>query len=308
VVSGWRAALVAVLVGGVVLAIGWWLNRPDSPGTTGTTDPPAGAGVLACPPALDLACDGLAAEVGAARRTYTGGEVAEGTVVIAEAAALPEAAEPFARTPVAIAVWHEKAPTLSETCGGIDVACLVENAGRAWSDLGGSASWGSLGLGLADATQGAVDLDAWRLVDGAGPPAGFADAVRLQSADDGILLSDLVIFPTRADAVISGEAAIAGQLVNAQNRTGRLDVFYPTASGWVEYRVVAGPGRAADRLLSDLLAPELQAVLGSLGLRPLDGEATGLMQGLGQPGTPLPALTDAEKDSLIASWTNTFGG
>jgi hypothetical protein len=184
----------------------------------------------------------------------------------------------------------------------------VSNAGRTWSDLGGSASWGSLGLGLADAREGAVDLEAWRLVDGAGPPTGFANAVRLQSADDGALLSDLVLFPTRADAVISGEAAIAGQLENAQNRTGRLDVFYPAESGWVEYHVIAGGGRNANRLLSDLQASELHGVLGSLGLRPLEGEATGLMQGLGQPGTPLPALTDAERDSLIASWTSTFGG
>jgi hypothetical protein len=306
-VSGWRAALVAVLVGGLVLAVGWSLNRPDSPGTTGTTDAPAGAGVLACPPALDLACDGLAAQIGAGRQVYTGGEVAEGTVVIAEAGALAAEAEPFARTPIALAVWHEKAPTLADLCGAIDVDCLVDNSGRPWSDIGGSAAWGRLGLGLADPTSGDVDLEAWRLVSEAGPGADFADSVRLQSADDGALTSDLVLFPTRADAVISGEVAIAGQLMNAQNRTGRLDVFYPAASGWVEYRVVAGRGRDADRLLSDLLAPALQASLGSLGLRPLNGEASGLMQGLGQPGTALPALTDAERDSLIASWTSTFG-
>jgi hypothetical protein len=234
--------------------------------------------------------------------------VPDGYVVIAEAGSLPAEAQPFARTPIAIAIWHERAPALTGSCGAIDVECLVQNAGRPWSELGGSASWGSLGLGLADATAGQVDLEAWRLVSGAGPDAGFTDSVRLRAEDDGALTSDLVLFPTRADAVISGEAAIAGQLENAQNRTGRLDVFYATETGWVEYRVIAGRGRDADRLLAELLTPELQASLGSLGLRPPTGEATGLMQGLGQPGTALPALTDAERDTLIASWTSTFGG
>jgi hypothetical protein len=290
-----------------VLAIGWWLNRPDGPGSSTTTAAPAGAAILACPPALDLACDGLAAAVGARRGVYSGGEIPDDTVVLAEAAALPADAAPFARTPVAIAVWHEKAPTLAGACGGIDVACLVANAGRPWTELGGSAAWGSLGLGLANATAGQVDLEAWRLVDAAGPGAGFPDHVRLQAADDGALTADLVLFPTRADAVVSGEAAIAGQLENAQNRTGRLDVFYPAESGWVDYRAATGGGRAADRLLEDLLSPELQATLGSLGLRPPTGEASGLMQGLGQPGTALPALTDAESSALIASWTSKFG-
>jgi hypothetical protein len=53
-------------------------------------------------------------------------------------------------------------------------------------------------------------------------------------------------------------------------------------------------------MLSD---PETQAAFGPFGLRPSDGEATGLPDGLGTPGTPAPPIDASIRDNLIAAWT-----
>jgi hypothetical protein len=217
------------------------------------------------------------------------------------------AATAFARTPIAIAVWGERAPTLERECGEVDVQCLVDNAGTAWDELGGPATWGSVLVGLADPTEGAADLEAWRLVAAVNPAAGFGDAVRLRAADGGQLLADLVLFPSRADGVLASEAAIASQLENARARAGRLVLFYPDPGPFLNISAY-GEGRAARNMAERLLEPEIQVLLGSLGLRPLTGEATNLQRDLGIPGSELPALTEVEKPALISSWQATVGG
>src|SRR5688500_16521266 len=98
--SGWRAGLIALAVGGLVLAIGWVVTRDGSP-TVSTTVPevenPEVA--LACPLALQLACDGLAGVLGTSRRSLPNGEIPDGTLVINFAGdmAAELAAQPFAR-------------------------------------------------------------------------------------------------------------------------------------------------------------------------------------------------------------------
>jgi hypothetical protein len=309
--SGWRAGLVAIAIGGVVLAIGWVVTRDGSPSTstttvTGVEDPDV---ALACPPALQLACDGLAQVLGTSRRTLPPGEIPADTLVINFAGDIaPELeAQPFARSPVAIAMWGERSPILEQACGAVDIQCLIENAGQTWDDLGGPANWGTMLIGLADPTEGIADLEAWRVVAAANPPAGLGEWVRLRAPEGGQLLADLVLFPSRADAVVASEAAIASQLENARARAGRLVVFYPDPGPFLTISAF-GEGRGARNLVERLLAPDIQSLLGSLGLRPSTGEATNLLRDLGTPGAELPAVTEAEKPALISSWEAVVGG
>ena len=256
-----------------------------------------------------LACDGLAQVLGTSRRPLPVGNIPADTLVINFAGDIaPElAAQPFARSPVAIAMWGERSLTLERSCGAVDIQCLVENAGQGWDELGGPASWGTMLIGLADPTEGIADLEAWRLVAAANPPPGLSEWVRLRAPEGGQLLADLVLFPSRADAVVASEAAIASQLENARARAGRLVVYYPDPGPFLTISAY-GEGRGARNLVERLLAADIQSLLGSLGLRPSTGEATNLLRDLGTPRSELPALTEAEKPGLISGWQSVVGG
>jgi hypothetical protein len=305
--SGWRAALVALAVGGLVLGIGWVVaSSPATPGATtpATTGQSSGSEVtLLCPVALDRVCEELSVRLAVGRdRWQEGTPPADHQLVVAPSAEL-DGATLFARSPVAIAVWHERSRVLVNTCGGtITPICLVEHAGDAWSDLGGPTSWGQLTLGLADPASGTTDQEAWRLFSDLEPGERLGRAVRLVAEDDGRLMADLVLFPSRADVVVTSEVAIASQYENARTRAGLLDLFYPDPAPWIDYGVVSGDGREARRVAEQLTAPEVQAILGSLGIRPVVGEVGELMEGLGQPGTPLPPLDAGQIGVLISSW------
>lgn len=309
--SGWRAGLVALAVGGVFLAAGWALTRDDAPvDPTSTTIDPVDADVtLSCSAALDLVCDQLAIRFQAARTTYRpGAEIPAGTVVIAPVVDLPTelTVTPFARSPIAIALWQERSPALRQGCE-ITILCLVGQAGVAWADLGGPESWGAVTLGLAEPSEGIADLEAWRLFVEAGVGAGAGEHVRLTASDDGRLMADLVLFPSRADVVVTSEVAIASQLENAIQRAGRLAVLYPDPTPFLSIGAY-GEGRAARNLIEDLNTPELQALLGSLGLRPLSGEAQDLMDGLGSPAGELAPVDPLQKETLVQAWNNLVGG
>ena len=308
--SGWRAGLIALALGGLVLAIGWVVTSDRSPSVSTTMPEVENPEVaLACSLALQVACDGLAEVLGTSRRSLPVGEIPDGTLVIDFMGDMAGelGAQPFARSPIAIAIWGERAPTLETTCGVIDAQCLVDNAGRTWEELGGPAAWGTILIGLADPLEGIADLEAWRLMAGANPSPGFGEWVRLRAPEGGQLLADLILFPSRADAVVAAEAAIASQMENARARAGRLVVFYPDPAPFVAVGAY-GQGRAARNMIDSLLAQDIQALLGSLGLRPLTGEATNLLRDLGTPGAELPAVTENEKPALIASWQSVVGG
>jgi hypothetical protein len=311
--SGWRAGLVALVLGGIVLAVGWALTRDNpTPGSTTTTRVVEADITLACPPAYKLACDGLAERLQAARITYRPGDpLAAGTVVIAaeeDLAAAGLETTVFARTPIALAVWQERAPALERACGAITVTCAVDNAGTPWSTFGGPASWGSVALGLADPTQGRAGLEAWRLVSAGGYERDLADHIRLRAADDGALMEDLVLFPSRADVVVTSEVAVASQLRNAIQRAGRLRVVYPDPSPVVTVAAAAGESRSARNTVEALLGPDIQQILGSLGLRPLDGNVGNLLEGLGTPGGEMAPLDPGEAARLVQTWQELVGG
>jgi hypothetical protein len=305
--SGWRAGLIALALGGVILAVGWVVSREGGP-SSDTTGPVVDSDLtLSCTPAFELACDQLAERFGLARSTYRPGtEVPQDTVVIGFAGDLPVEATPIAKSPIAIAIWAEKAPALRSTCGNIDPACLADRAGTAWTDVGGSSDWGTIRLGLADPDQGIADLQAWKLIADASPGDDFGDFVTMSSTDDGALLTDLVLFPSRADAVVASEVAIGSQLANARARAGRLAVFYPEPTPYLSV-VAAGSGRAANNLISSLVEADVQLTLGQLGLRALNGESGPLLEDLGQPGTEAGPVTEAERPALVSSWDTLVG-
>jgi hypothetical protein len=300
---------VAAAVGGLILIAGIIVHAVGGDGDTPRTTTTAAAGevTLACVPALEEVCADLGVTLGVATRTFRPGDApAEGEVVIApssDLAELPATVAAVARSPVAIAVWRERAVILVPACGGtIDEACLKGAYGRNWGDLGGNAAWALFKVGLADPTRSASAMEAWRLVVGSGGvPAGLDASLRVRAASDAALMLEIAQFgPSRADAVITTEVVIAGQLENVWD-LGRLEVYYPDPGPWVDYAAVARGGDA-ERLVERLLSAEIQARLPALGLRPASGEATGLPEGLGTAGQPLAPLDAAERDILLAAW------
>ena len=295
-----------------MLLVGWAIPRitaSDNGTTTTVTGPPATADVtLACPLSLRPTCNSLGQEVGAAVRTWTAGDtISEDEVLVAPTGDLPEgltSSGELGRSPVAVAVWLERANVLASGCGGnADLACVEKALGQQWSDLGGSDSWGIFKLGLADPTLTEPGLAAWSALAGDETPEGLAESLRLVASDDGRLMADMVLFgPSRADAAVTTEVAIASQLANAPGRGGRLVVTYPDPAPWVSYVVAPGGGSDARRTAERLLEPDIASLLGPAGLRPPGGEPGELPEGLGQPGVQSPPLDDATSQGLLDSW------
>jgi hypothetical protein len=311
--SGWRAGLVAALVGGVVLLAGWLIPRIGGDGdgeaapSTSTSPSSAGLPVLACAPELEAVCRSLASELGTRAAGFTtGNDPGDDVVVVAPVADLPEGlGDPVtvARSPVVITAWRERALVLGTHCGGpVDAACLEQAYGNDWADLGGNQGWGTFKIGLADPGRTEAALLSWSLVASGGAPGGLDDSLRLRAADTGALVEEMVLFgDSRADAGVAPEVAVAAQLANAVGRGGRLEVFYPASGPWVEY-AAAGRGRDSGRIVERLLESEVQRSLGPLGLRPAAGEATGLPDGLGVPGTPAAGPGEAARSELLEAW------
>ena len=109
--SGWRAAIVAAVVGGVILLVGWLMSRDggtDIDPTVTTAAAPSGGATLSCPLALESACRDLATHLGAGYVPFDGSPPGDDVVVLAPAADLPEGLEPgpvTARSPIALMVW-----------------------------------------------------------------------------------------------------------------------------------------------------------------------------------------------------------
>jgi len=75
---------------------------------------------------------------------------------------LGEASAVLARSPLVLAVWNDRLGALAAACGGtpatVTWACIGTNAGKAWSELGGQETWGTLKPGVPDPDRGATGL------------------------------------------------------------------------------------------------------------------------------------------------------
>ena len=115
-------------------------------------------------------------------------------------------------------------------------------------------------------------------------------------------MADMVLFgPSRADASVTTEAAIASQLANAPGRGGPVVVTYPDPAPWVSHIVAPGGSSDARRTAERLLEPDIAPLLGPAGLRPPSGDPVSYPRGSGSQGEPSP-LDDATRQALLDSW------
>lgn len=306
--------MVALVVGGAILLTGWIVSGTSPTGPDDTTPTSAAPDidanvVLACVPALETACGEAARTLGVAAESWEPGDaLPERGVLLAPAGDLPDGVEVgpvVAESPIVIAGWLTRWEILSLSCGDVvDANCVAGSMGRSWADLGGNESWGDFKVGLADPTTSESGFLAWSYFGPAAQtnPDGVGSTLRTVLDDDAELMEELVLFPSRADIVVTTEVAVAGQFQNAIDRAGaRLQIGYPAAGPWVEY-VAVGQGRGSDSLIEELGGEQISAVFSQAGLRPVTGVAGSLPDGLGQPGDKAPSPDDATRATLIGAW------
>jgi hypothetical protein len=70
-----------------------------------------------------------------------------------------EASPVLARSPLTLTVWNDRLEKLRSACGGDPTwACIGDEAGQPWADLGGQQGWGNVKPGLPDPTTSAFGL------------------------------------------------------------------------------------------------------------------------------------------------------
>lgn len=302
--SGWRAALVAIAVGAVVLTAGYVLTG-DRGGEVGVVD--GGGAGLACSPGIEHACRVVASRLEVEYRPWSAGStLPDRTVLLAPAADLPDGLAPGSavlRSPIVIGAWRQRALVLLSRCGSIDLSCIGGVIGMTWDEVGGSAEWGDVKLGLADPNRSEEGLLGWvAAADLSQDREAMSLSITLVASSDARLVGDMVLFgDSRADLAITTEAALAGQMANAPGRGGRIEVFYPALSPWVEY-VAAGEGRGTQSLIEELSSQDLAEVWSASGVRSAIHQTSGLMEGLGAPGNASPAPDEATRARLLEEW------
>ena len=229
----------------------------------------------------------------------------------------------LARSPVAIAVWGDRADVLAGRCGGVvSWTCIGDVAGRPWADAGGQAAWGTVKpghppadrsveglftiaqasaseLGRADLASNDLDDSEFRLwftrlqraVPTFTPPAGTPVAQMLFTG------------PAAFDAAGTLEASAGPTIASSRERQRlRLVVPAPIMTADVVLVTARGPslGRARDLLTSDA-ADEAFATAGwRVPGRPL---ATGVDPALTLPdGDGLPPA--GTLDALRSLWVD----
>ncbi len=300
--SGWRAALVAAVVGGLILGVGAFVTReqPGPPGTATSIDE-SGAS-LTCAPAIEPVCRTLAGQLGV---PYSAEPVEQGVLIVADGATVVgfDEVATLSSTPVVIGVWTERASVLSARgCEGeLDLDCLLGHLGTRWDAIGGRAEWGEIRLGMANPAAGPAELAAWRVVAHPEIAPELTAGLRLRATDEADLLDTLALRgPAATDAVIATEAALVARWDSLLLKR-RISFVYPDPGPFIDYVVLAS-GRKGRELADRLLSPDLSAVLGSLGVRPASGAAPSLHEAMGEPGGRLPELTPAEQEALEKTW------
>jgi hypothetical protein len=208
-------------------------------------------------------------------------------------------------SPVVFAGWRDRWQILELACDDlVDAACVGRSAGMSWTDLGGRSDWGDFKLGLADPTASEPGMVAWSLLAPAveANDDGVSSAVRLVGRSDARLMADLVTFgDSRADVVVTTEAAVMAQFQNAINRGGRFEIGYPASGPWIEY-VAVGNGRGADGLIQTLQSEEAASRFTAAGVRPATGTTGSLPEGMGSPGEKSALPDAAERGTLTQLW------
>ncbi len=307
--SGWRAALVALVVGGLILGAGWLIPRlgsdeEDAP----PTDEDISGLTLACVPVLSPACDAIGAELDVRVVSWEPGRsLPDRYVLLAPEADLTGGLQPgpiVAQSPIVIGAWLDRSSILLSRCGTLDLQCVASSLGRRWETIGGNDAWGDFKIGLADASSSDAGLLAWSAIQPLADGQRLSQSLRLVTGDDDSLTRDLVLFgDSRADLVITTEVAVFNQFQNAIGRGGRLEIFYEPSGPWVEYVAVAG-GFGSGGLIERLGDRDVGALFAAAGVRPAMG-SYGYPEPIGEPGSKAPPPDPATRGTLIEAWERT---
>lgn len=232
-----------------------------------------------------------------------------------------EATPPLARSPLVVTMWIERADALAPGCPDDVVGwrCIGDGAGKPWSDLGGSPTWGRLEPGFEPPDTSAVGL----LVIGEAS-SDFFDGPSFASNDFATggfrswlrnLEGSVPTFPATAgtpldqmlaagpasyDLVGSTEAQAGPKVAGSRDRD-RLRIIYPSpmATADVLLAPVArsdGGDQLREILESDTVASSLAAAGWRVEGQPL---ATGLDPDYDLPdgnGLPRPGVLQALRD------------
>lgn len=227
---------------------------------------------------------------------------------------LGDPSAPVARSPIVLAVRADRAAALTPRCPdrALGWTCLGDAAGKAWTDVGGEETWGTVKLAHEDATGSAsgalivaqaaghflatpevpvtgisrIDWEssdafaAWfqrleRAVprNGFDPPAGSPFAQFLQGRF------------VEYDAVAALEAEVAPALARASGLGDSVTVVYPDPVGTADVVFAAIAGEDADDLVDRVTGADARRALAAAGWR-VDGEDPA-------PGVPdAPAMPD----------------
>ncbi len=319
--SGWRAAIVAALVGGAILVAGALLD--DRPSTTdasgqassGTQDDEETAGsgsTLACSSSIVEACRAAAPVLGVNAVVWSLGDPApDRGAIVAPASDLEasgisaDGAPVVASSPIVVAAWRDRAQVLGAACGSVDAACVAGAIGEQWSALGGPTSWGRFKLGLAEPSGSEAGMLAWSLLSDAATDtqlSSLGSALRIRASDSAALVGELVAFgDSRADVVVTEEAIVVAQFDNAIDRGGRFEITYPSEGPWVEY-VVVGQGFGSGGLIEELQTQAVAEAFTANGLRSVLDSAGAVGEPMGEPGTMTPAPDATSRGTLITRW------
>lgn len=305
---------MALVVGGAILAVGWFVSQPDGgntgPSSTAAVDVDLDSDfVLACVPALEPACDTVAGALEIESEGWSAGQsLPDRGVVLAPAADFEpdtEVGPVVLESPIVYAGWRDRWQILQLACDDVvDAACVVGAAGTTWAELQGSPDWGDFKLALADPTASEPGMLAWSLLapQVGGREAAVASALRSVGRTDARLMADLVAFgDSRADVVVTTEAAVMAQFQNAINRGGRFEIGYPASGPWVEYAAVA-VGRGSDGLVETLQSEEAAQRFTAAGVRPVGGVVGAVPDGMGTAGEKTPSPDAASRATLTSLW------
>lgn len=189
-------------------------------------------------------------------------------------------AERLANTGVALAVVPDRAGALRQLCADVSTwRCVGENAGRAWSELGGETTWGPLRVGMpsANSATGLSILTA--------AAVGWFEGTDFATNDFGADFSSWLARLTSASG--SGDRdplATMLQRAGAYSAAGTLAARIEGVSRPVE-TIAPAPPAAATVVLVDRpggtglgdVAADLRAALVDRGWRPAEGPPTSVL-------------------------------
>lgn len=304
-------AAVALIVGAVMLR--GVLDDGDD-GTevvTDTTNAPAPSGAVICIEELRDACAGVEGVVIEAAddtierlSTEENAEPPSAWVTFAPLqGALDEArrvngmsvlfvaAERVATTPLVLVARADRGVVLASKCGDVTWKCLGDSANASWESLGGDVRWGQPKIGHEapdQSAQGAI-VFGWAAASyfGGGPVALNDEAFRtwlnqLEGAvQDSALtgrtpLEQMVSLSGSLDVV--GATAVEADLLIQGSRTDQFTI-YPSEVASAEVVIASTGGE-----LPGGLAENLRDALTAAGWDSADGESTGTVEGLPDPG------------------------